>query len=82
MPSVDAAEAMADLPPVDLVYLDGSHDYASVCADIDAWLPRLRPGGRCAGHDAWQPDVRRALDDRLPGWTNASNHVWSYEVPA
>lgn len=36
---------------LDFVYIDGAHDYESVRADIEAWWPKLAPGGVLAGHD-------------------------------
>jgi hypothetical protein len=36
---------------LDLVYLDGDHKYSAVSADIQAWWPKVRPGGILAGHD-------------------------------
>lgn len=48
--SVDAAQAIA-AASVDAVYIDANHQYASVRADIDAWLPKIRPGGYIGGHD-------------------------------
>ncbi|MBX3234289.1 MAG: class I SAM-dependent methyltransferase [Labilithrix sp.] len=49
-PSLDAAR---DLGPssVDRVFLDGSHDGASVAADLAAWSACLKAGGVLAGHD-------------------------------
>ncbi len=36
---------------VDCVFLDGSHDSASVMEDLIAWSDRLSPTGVLAGHD-------------------------------
>lgn len=48
--SVDAAPAFAD-GSLDLVYLDGDHRPEAVAADLEAWWPKIRPGGLLAGHD-------------------------------
>jgi hypothetical protein len=48
---------------IDLVYIDGPHDYDNVMQDIRDWLPRVKPGGWIGGHDYcsdW-PDVERAV---------------------
>ncbi len=36
---------------LDWVYIDADHHYEPVCRDIDAWLPKVKPGGVIAGHD-------------------------------
>ena len=42
--------------PVELVFIDGAHDYASVALDFDLWFPRVVEGGTIAFHDtvAWE----------------------------
>ena len=48
---------------LDFVYIDGSHDYDSVCVDIEIWLPKLKPGGMIGGHDyTTHETVREAVD--------------------
>lgn len=55
---------------LDFAFLDGSHLYEAVCADLFAWWPKVRTGGLLTGHDygvyqdakgAW--GVRRAVDE-------------------
>lgn len=68
---------------VDWVHLDARHDYASVCSDIEAWLPKVRPGGWLSGddyHEEKWPEVVRAVRDRLPDAQRWSNHQWRYVV--
>lgn len=36
---------------LDMVYLDGGHDYASVMADLVVWRDKVKIGGVIAGHD-------------------------------
>ena len=50
MGSTEAASIILD-ETVDVVYIDARHDYRSVAQDIDAWWPKVRPGGILAGHD-------------------------------
>lgn len=48
--SVEAAQWFDDRS-LDMVYIDASHDFVSVCDDIEAWLPKVKLGGVLAGHD-------------------------------
>jgi hypothetical protein len=48
--SNQAAHDFAD-NSIDLVYLDGAHDYESVKEDIAMWFPKIKEGGVLCGHD-------------------------------
>lgn len=48
--SVDAAKDVPD-GSLDFVYIDGNHVEEAVRADLEAWVPKVRPGGIVAGHD-------------------------------
>lgn len=37
--------------PVDMVFMDGGHDHDTVRWDVEAWLPKVKPGGIIAFHD-------------------------------
>jgi predicted O-methyltransferase YrrM len=61
--SRDAAERFPRAS-VDRVFLDGSHDAASVTEDLGLWFDRVRDGGVLAGHD-YDPkhvELREAVD--------------------
>ncbi|HRG97157.1 MAG TPA: class I SAM-dependent methyltransferase [Polyangiaceae bacterium] len=64
--ATSSAAAAAALGPasVDRVFLDGSHDGASVAEDLTLWTACLRPGGRLAGHDysPKHPELCAAVD--------------------
>jgi hypothetical protein len=65
-----SSEVLSDLPPVyDLVFIDGSHDYASVSADAGLAAARLRPGGVLAFHDYGDrdPGVTKLVDELIAG---------------
>ena len=72
--SVSAAR-MFDDESLAWVHIDARHDYASVCADIAAWAPKVRSGGWLSGddyHPQWWPGVVSAVRDSLPDageWT-------------
>jgi hypothetical protein len=49
-PSVRMAQHVKD-GSCDLVYIDACHSYDCVKADIEAWAPKVKPGGIIAFHD-------------------------------
>lgn len=65
MKSLAAAHVLAPMR-FDLIFIDGAHDYKSVCEDINAWRPLLRDGGMLCGHDAGYHDVKKAVMELLP----------------
>jgi hypothetical protein len=56
--SLDAAQLLQSQGvTLDSVYIDASHHFADVMADIAAWRPLVKPGGIIAGHDYWTANV-------------------------
>lgn len=58
-----AAATYAD-KSLSVVYIDAEHTYEAVLADIQAWAPKIQPGGLLAGHDYYNIppfEVRRAV---------------------
>ena len=80
--SVTASRLFGDAS-VDWVHLDARHDYQSVKADIQAWLPKVKRGGWLSGDDydelKW-PEVARAVSDLLPGANAWSAQQWRWIV--
>jgi len=66
------------LTQYDLIFIDGSHDKASVMADIRAYLPYVRPGGILAGHDWGVGQVKEALAEVLPGAHVVAGTIWEW----
>jgi len=68
---------------IDWVHLDAGHDYASVKADIQAWLPKVKRSGWLSGDDydkvKW-PEVVKAVNDQLPGAKAWSTLQWRWIV--
>lgn len=65
---------------VDAVFIDGSHDYESVLLDLKAWKPKLAKGGFLVGHDHYLPDVRRAVNEVLPGaYSIHATSLWKWD---
>ena len=63
-PSKDAAIEFKS--PVELIFIDGSHDYDSVKADFEAWFPKVTEGGIMAFHDSIHGDgPRRVVEDNV-----------------
>lgn len=72
------AAATFDDESLDFVFIDASHEYEDVKADIMAWLPKVRRGGILAGHDYYLgydyfPGVKRAVDECLSDFETSEN---------
>ncbi len=80
--SVTASRLFCDAS-LEWVHLDARHDYASVKADIEAWLAKIKPGGWLSGDDydehKW-PEVVKAVGNLLPGAKLWSNQQWRWVV--
>lgn len=80
--SVAASRLFTDAS-IDWVHLDARHDYASLQADIQAWLPKVKPGGWLSGDDydeiKW-PEVVKAVGDLLTGAEAWSTQQWRWIV--
>ena len=54
---------------LDFLHLDAAHDKINVTADLEAYYPKLKPGGIASGHDylAKQYGVKEAVDEFAAG---------------
>lgn len=78
--SIEASKLYED-NSLDFVLLDAAHDYDSIKADIEAWLPKVKPGGIIAGddyHHTW-PGIIKAVDELLPDRQVVDNVCWAYQ---
>jgi len=60
MPSFLAAQALPDAG-FDMIFIDGDHAKQPALNDMEAWYPKLHPGGLFCGHDIDKPGVGDAL---------------------
>jgi Methyltransferase domain len=82
--SLEAAELLSDF---DMVFIDGSHEYEDVAADIAAWLPKTNK--LICGHDYSNlvdyvdfPGVRKAVDEAFgkPPIRPPDTTIWAVEL--
>lgn len=66
----DSAEAASgvDEASLDFAFIDADHSYSGCRRDLEAWAPKVKPGGLLCGHDYRAPDfplweVHRAVDE-------------------
>lgn len=83
MTSLEAAALLGD-ESFDMIFLDASHDYQSVKADILAWTPLLTKGGILCGHDYDPPNwmgVKQAVEECVPGFRIVpGTTIWTTEI--
>lgn len=76
--SLEAVKKYED-ESIDFCFIDGSHEYEDVKADILAYLPKVKKGGILSGHDydrIWS-GVIQAVDEVL-GTVEVLNGSWIY----
>ena len=76
--SLEAVKKYED-ESIDFCFIDGSHEYQDVKADILAYLPKVKKGGILSGHDydrIWS-GVIQAVDEVL-GKVEVLNGSWIY----
>ncbi len=77
---MDSLEAAAQAEPssVDMIFIDGDHEYCSVRADIKAWLPIA--GRLLCGHDLREGGVEQALISLGLNYENPVNTIWAVRI--
>ena len=79
--SVRVADAMhrVGIFKADMVFIDASHDFDSVSADIRSWWTLINWGGVLCGHDYGDPNwpgVKQAVDMRFGGQVEIKDSIW------
>ncbi|MCH9609878.1 MAG: hypothetical protein S4CHLAM45_13960 [Chlamydiales bacterium] len=57
-------EALSDTGELNLLFIDGAHEYDAVKEDLNLWFPKVKEGGCIAFHDT-----------SLPGWSGVRKLV-------
>lgn len=82
LPSLEAAKLFAD-ESLDVVWVDGDHEYSAVKADILTWFPKLKPGAFMGGDDFQMKPVADAVIEQFApsgyilvhGWGSADGRM-------
>ena len=80
--SLDVVKEFSD-ESLDFIFLDASHDFDSVFADISSWFPKIKKGGIFMGHD-WDhgnfPGTTKAVKKYFVNYKieaiSSPSHVW------
>lgn len=68
---------------IDFFHTDGDHSLAGITGDIQAWLPKVKPGCLMSGDNFEIPEVARGVKMLLPGYqTGANGRLWYWRKPA
>jgi predicted O-methyltransferase YrrM len=52
--------------PIELLFVDGSHEEADVRRDFETWVPKVVERGTVAFHDTtWHPGVRKVVAEKI-----------------
>lgn len=67
----------------DFVFIDADHRYEAIKADIAAWWPKVKAGGRLAGHDYTMafPGVIQAVNEVFAGNVVQIGSSWCVDKP-
>ena len=66
VPSTSQAKADSFHEPIELLFIDGAHEYELVKEDFEKWVPKVVEGGVVAMHDTtWAEGPRRVAADYL-----------------
>jgi hypothetical protein len=79
--SSEEASKLFEPKSVDMVFLDGSHTYEDVKADLESWI--MIPRKLICGHDYWGWEgVRKAADEKFGNDATLyrKEDIWSFQI--
>jgi predicted O-methyltransferase YrrM len=66
IPSLSHAASDGFGEPIELLFVDGSHEYDLVLEDFERWVPKVVDGGWVAFHDTtWTPGPRKVVGQSI-----------------
>jgi hypothetical protein len=78
MDSLDAVKHFSD-KSIDMIFIDGSHDYESVKADLDAWTPKCKR--LLCGHDFNNSGVATAVRNKFTHYSETgAGTIWEVKL--
>lgn len=80
--SIEYSKTVQD-ESIDMVYIDGNHQYSSIVEDLENWSKKVRTGSYVAGHDYSWDSVKRAVNDffKRPPDATFEDSSWIYIKP-
>ncbi len=84
--AIDSRDAIAILHrdvgrTVDMVFIDGGHDFDIVLGDIQNYRKLIKEGGMICGHDLNEDGVFKAVELEFPdGFDNPVGSIWSVQL--
>ena len=64
-------------PWIDVLYIDGAHDPASVARDTTLYVPMVKSGGVVIFDDYGHPDVQRGVDGALNAFASMKTAIFT-----
>jgi predicted O-methyltransferase YrrM len=78
MDSIEAVKHFSD-KSIDMIWIDGSHDYPSVKADLEVWTPKCIK--LICGHDFNNEGVEKAVREKFPNCIETGvGTIWSVKL--
>lgn len=61
---------------LDFIFVDADHSYDGAYNDIKTWWPKVKDTGWILGHDIDMAEVRRAVEELVPGYVTGPDNCW------
>jgi len=75
---MNSCSASVKIPEVDMVFIDGNHDYEYVKNDIEMYLTKTKK--LICGHDIKHPPVEKAVKEVFGSYKTNGGDIWYREI--